>query len=117
MIKIAIISDKKKIMKKTFYSLFYFYILRLAWATQYQVFISNQASPPYNGTALNPFSTLYSAFDYVVNKYNSSVSHLDEFYFILIQANASEPFYLTDGEISNGETFKFFLGKNIFHKY
>lgn len=98
------------------YFFFYFYVLNICWAAQYQIFISNQASPPYNGTALNPFSTLYSAFDYVVAQYNSSVSSADKFYFILIPDIASEPFYLTDAEISNDQLFKGFLGKLLHFK-
>lgn len=95
------------------YSLFYLCLLKFACAENYRIFISNQANAPYSGSEANPFSTLYSAFDYVVSQYNSSASPIDEFHFTLVPANISEPFYLTESEISNGQLFKGFLGENF----
>lgn len=97
-----------------FYCIFLFFCLfKLGIATIYRIFISNQASPPYLGTESSPFATLYSGFEYVVTQYASATS-VDEFHFVLVAANSSQPFYLSDDEITNGDLLQGFQGKIIY---
>lgn len=79
----------------------------------YRIFISNQAIAPYLGTESCPFATLYSGFEYVVTYYTSATP-FDEFHFLMVAVNSSQPFYLEDNEISNAQLFKSFQGNNTY---
>ena len=73
----------------------------------YDIFISNNAQPPFQGTSGNPYSTLYSAF---LGTSLSFPNHLttDEFHFKIIPSPS--PYFLNDSEIVSGLIFNQFPG-------
>jgi len=87
--------------------IFLFIVLVLRICNSYDIFISNTAQPPFQGTAVNPYSTLYSAFVGTKANFLNPLT-TDEFHFIIIPSTS--PYFLNDSEIVSGLVFDQFPG-------
>lgn len=89
-----------------------FFFLRLSFVsvTKFEIFISDKATAPYDGTENNPFSSIYSALAITDTKYRATASPLDQFFFRIAPSSAFSQYYIKDEDISEGQLFKDFHG-------
>lgn len=98
-----------------FVSIFYFLIINFSLinSTKYEIYISDGASEPYDGSKSHPFPLIYSAFSFTTANYISTANPLDEFHFKILPSSFNIPYFIKDDEITNGELFKNFYGNFI----